>query len=381
MVKKVIFFLLIFNVVFLADDQHTREITINIISSSYYDVSITVENVGTVWDINNNISTSFPGGSIMIEFPQSVTGFDYFDGNSNTIVLGKGLYKISAALSTGTIYFYLDSRTSVWPFSPDTYFDLHIGRVSKFTIANNSSNINFTTQSLWDLAVGWNGIFSTAELEPFAPENLVFSLNGGNPIYPHRLDWNIHQPLDYFITGFNIYRRFYYQGDPPPGFSLMAQFTGSSQTSLVFFEPESIVIPGKTPVVEYIIRTLNGNRESINSNSAYMINHLPGATSPLSSDLLKLDEDIKIPKNSLLQNYPNPFNPSTQIRYDIAVAGFVSLKVYNSLGEEVATLVNENKNSGSYTINFNATGLASGIYFYKLLGNNYQKIAKMILLK
>ena len=68
----------------------------------------------------------------------------------------------------------------------------------------------------------------------------------------------------------------------------------------------------------------------------------------------------------LSQNYPNPFNPSTKIEYQVANAGLVSLKVYDVLGKEIATLINEVKSAGSYEVNFNAAGLASGIYFYRL---------------
>ncbi|MBS1493247.1 MAG: T9SS type A sorting domain-containing protein [Bacteroidetes bacterium] len=84
---------------------------------------------------------------------------------------------------------------------------------------------------------------------------------------------------------------------------------------------------------------------------------------------------------SLKQNYPNPFNPSTNISFAIPQNGFVSLKVYNMLGKEVATLVNGNLNSGTYNYNFNASNLASGMYFYKLEAGNFTETKKMILVK
>jgi hypothetical protein len=83
----------------------------------------------------------------------------------------------------------------------------------------------------------------------------------------------------------------------------------------------------------------------------------------------------------LEQNYPNPFNPSTNISYKINKAGNVSLKVYNVLGTEVATLVNEYKPAGNYTVRFNASNFSSGVYFYKLTAGNYSEIKKMTLLK
>jgi len=95
-------------------------------------------------------------------------------------------------------------------------------------------------------------------------------------------------------------------------------------------------------------------------------------------------EDISgvTPDNYLLsQNYPNPFNPSTTINFAIPNSEFVTLKVFNILGSEVATLVNENLAAGAYNLNFNAAGLASGIYLYELNAGNFREIKKMNLLK
>ncbi len=86
-------------------------------------------------------------------------------------------------------------------------------------------------------------------------------------------------------------------------------------------------------------------------------------------------------KFSLDQNYPNPFNPSTKINYSIPEKSFISLKVYDILGKEVAALVNEQKPAGSYEVNFNASGLASGIYIYKLESGGNILTRKMLLMK
>jgi hypothetical protein len=83
----------------------------------------------------------------------------------------------------------------------------------------------------------------------------------------------------------------------------------------------------------------------------------------------------------LHQNYPNPFNPLTIIKYQLSEASQVSLKVYDMLDREVTTLVNSYQNKGSYDVTFNAQGLSSGIYFYKLNANGKQLINKMLLMK
>lgn len=96
---------------------------------------------------------------------------------------------------------------------------------------------------------------------------------------------------------------------------------------------------------------------------------------------LIVTEDI-IPKEySLEQNYPNPFNPVTRIKYSIPENNFVSLKIYNTLAQEVSTLVNEEKQAGTYEINFDASHLASGVYIYKLEAGGFTAIKKLVLMK
>lgn len=96
----------------------------------------------------------------------------------------------------------------------------------------------------------------------------------------------------------------------------------------------------------------------------------------------------QIPNGFVLeQNYPNPFNPSTQIQYQVSKPGLVSIKVYDLLGKEITTLVNSEKKEGDYTVTFDASGLASGIYFYRMqvtsdAGNNiFTSTKKLIVLK
>ncbi|NQT27366.1 T9SS type A sorting domain-containing protein [candidate division KSB1 bacterium] len=83
----------------------------------------------------------------------------------------------------------------------------------------------------------------------------------------------------------------------------------------------------------------------------------------------------------LEQNYPNPFNPSTEISYNLPEQSFVTLKVYDVLGREIFTLVNEDKPAGTYRINFDTIGLGSGVYFYQLKAENFMEKKKMILIK
>ena len=99
--------------------------------------------------------------------------------------------------------------------------------------------------------------------------------------------------------------------------------------------------------------------------------------------LTNLDEnpDQMPTKFELSQNYPNPFNPSTSIQYAVSNRQFVSLKIYDILGKEIATLVNEEKPAGNYKIEFNASSLSSGVYFYTLRAGSFVQTNKMILLR
>ena len=94
------------------------------------------------------------------------------------------------------------------------------------------------------------------------------------------------------------------------------------------------------------------------------------------------EKNVQLPeKFQLNQNYPNPFNPSTITEFAIPEPGFVTLKVYDALGNEVATLVNEEKQAGEYEVEFNGIGLPSGVYFCQLIVKDYLETKKMILIK
>ncbi len=96
------------------------------------------------------------------------------------------------------------------------------------------------------------------------------------------------------------------------------------------------------------------------------------------------DDKTSYPQlNSFLlsQNYPNPFNPTTKIKYQIPELSFVTIKVYDVLGNEITILVNEEKPAGSYEIEFSASTFPSGIYFYQLKAGSFVETKKMVLLK
>ncbi len=99
------------------------------------------------------------------------------------------------------------------------------------------------------------------------------------------------------------------------------------------------------------------------------------------SNVIEITADLIPNSFNLSQNYPNPFNPATNIQFEVPSPQFVSLKVYDIVGKEVITLVNEKKQPGKYEVQFNASNLPSGVYICKLNTENYSSTKKMILLK
>ncbi len=129
---------------------------------------------------------------------------------------------------------------------------------------------------------------------------------------------------------------------------------------------------------------------ALNFNNNYLYSGTPNGfyRQPVVANLMAITEVEEENNNEVIpsayalhQNFPNPFNPSTTISFSIPNAEFVTLKIYDSVGKEVETLVNENLQAGSYKKQFNATNLASGVYFYRLQAGSYYQTNKMILIK
>ena len=128
-------------------------------------------------------------------------------------------------------------------------------------------------------------------------------------------------------------------------------------------------LDGKTDLA--IVATETGGYDSL------FVLYNTGNVSGISEEIYQ-----QIPENiSLSQNYPNPFNPTTTIEYSIPQAGVVTIKIYDILGREVTTLVNEEKQRGNHVVKFNASNIASGIYFYRMQVGNFAETKKTILLR
>ncbi|MCX6152306.1 MAG: T9SS type A sorting domain-containing protein [Ignavibacteriales bacterium] len=129
------------------------------------------------------------------------------------------------------------------------------------------------------------------------------------------------------------------------------------------------------------------NYQLIANDGSYGMHNAQFAVAILQQSLATLtgvepDNSAATPKSyELSQNFPNPFNPNTNIRFSIPVSGNVTLKIYDAVGTEVATLTNGFLTAGSYKVNWNAGNNASGVYFYKLTSKNFNMVKKMLLVK
>ncbi len=144
----------------------------------------------------------------------------------------------------------------------------------------------------------------------------------------------------------------------------------TNTTSYVWF------VPGKKyPVFEIVYSTLlfNGTLFASSKTVNYNASSTPIGIQQISTEVPD-DYDLS-------QNYPNPFNPNTVIRFQIRRSSDVRLVVYDILGKQITELVNQNKNAGTYEVDWNASGIPSGVYYYKLSAGDYSETKKMILIK
>ncbi len=149
------------------------------------------------------------------------------------------------------------------------------------------------------------------------------------------------------------------------------------QNSMVLFE-FTYTAP-QTPGT--ITMYANGNSVNFNGEETGDSWNYAESKTIIVNSIAGVNEDIQLKEYSLSQNYPNPFNPSTKISFKISEAGLVKLAIYNLLGNEVKTIIDEYKSAGSYTYLLNTENLPSGVYLYKLISDNFIETKKMLLLK
>jgi hypothetical protein len=204
--------------------------------------------------------------------------------------------------------------------------------------------------------------------------SLSFNTNEENN--PIEITWSKH-PLDNSeVTQYAVYRKVTTQGTP----ELLTTVSANGSSTYTYTDNDYAISSGENKILLFY-----DVRAYYSPSSAYSDPYFEAvygiANANNISDNTKMQTSEEVPTEYSISNYPNPFNPTTTVNYQLPKSGYVTLKIYDILGKEVATLVNENKEAGYYKVNFNASKLSSGIYVYKLTGNNVNISKKMILMK
>ncbi|HEX9253429.1 MAG TPA: T9SS type A sorting domain-containing protein, partial [Ignavibacteriaceae bacterium] len=244
--------------------------------------------------------------------------------------------------------------------------------------SNQPTMINISSASN-DVFVVWkDGLSNYLKLvyddqNPLAPANYsVSAYQSGTNYYP-RLTWSLNNEPDVrgnSTDAYKIERRTRPLNGTWSSWSELANLSGTTSS-----------------YIDYTINNASGgDREAEYRITAIDIGDNTSSTQSVIIEygqniLDKMKINGMVSNYALDQNYPNPFNPSTKISYSIKEDGLVTLKVYDVLGKEIATLVNENKATGNYEVDFNASELPSGVYIYTLQVNGFTSSKKMLLMK
>lgn len=211
---------------------------------------------------------------------------------------------------------------------------------------------------------------------PSAPQNLTVSAIGGQGVSYPKLEWNLNNEDDVeeASQGYFIERRLDVFGNGNwSAWTELGNVSGLTNTYIDY----TIIDAGNGPKkAQYRIRAKDLNNNYSNYSSSVEINYGTSQQKIVPTITPNVQESY-----SLNQNFPNPFNPITSITYHIKIKGLVTLIIYDILGKEVAILVNETQEPGTYTKLFNAVDLPSGIYIYTLRVNEFIQNKRMIVLK
>lgn len=272
----------------------------------------------------------------------SITAADGLETNSGTYSIG--LIANSMNVST-TSYQYTGivkrtDNTQPWTWN----FANHVTTTSPSAIPT-FGGMGFTTFS--DFAVAGN----VDNLLPVELESFTSTISGQNVM----LSWSTISELN--NSGYDIERK-----NITSGWTKIGNVTGHGtiNTSNNYTYSDNNLVSGK----------YNYRLKQIDFNGNYKYYELANEV------IIGTPE-----KYSLSQNYPNPFNPSTTINYELPKANFVSLKIYDMMGREVANLVNQTQDAGFYAVKFDASKLSSGIYFYKIQAGDFNAVKKFMLVK
>lgn len=278
---------------------------------------------------------------------------------------GLGLYKITNSKESNK-YFYLDTRDNEYVESgvnPDVWF-VYRSNSGKYYCINKCDDIPIENGSFIRVSDILGYTSKTDKLQDFWNNTLVSLIDNNNP----RLIWGPHPTFQ--ATNYKVYRTISFTPLAHP--EIYASLIATLNSSTYEYIDGDIYLSSNGDYVYYFVKAYNGSYSGASNiaqvrGSLYKENTLSEAEQKL--------------KFNLCQNYPNPFNPATSISFSIAENCFVSLKIYDILGNEIAELVSGVREPGNYSVSFDASTLSSGLYFYKFITNGYSSTKKMLLAK
>jgi len=334
---------------------------------------------GANYDECGEVNQTKDGGYIIIGYTKSFGAGSYDCWLIKTDSLGNTQWTKTFG-GTGQEYAYCvdELENGGYIFSGKTYsygmgaFDMYLVRTdtlgnlvwSRTGISVNGDGANSVEQTFDGGFIVGGFVYKYAALMRLAPENLLPSVNVLNPNGGEELIINSEYSITWNSNGIDSVMIDYSTNNGAGWMTVTSSIPASLGTYLW-------TIPN-TPSIQCLIKISDIINLNVNdqSDSLFAIKDISG-----------IEED-EIPESyKLFNNYPNPFNPTTKIKYQIPELSLITIRVYDVLGKEIATLVNEEKPVGNYEVDFDGTNLTSGIYFYRLQAGDYIETKKMILLR
>lgn len=353
-----------------ASSSGTYKIKIPFIAAGY---NSPVTLTAAVEPVNAGITTSFPNGSTISSFPDSLT----LQVNS-TASVPAGLYKI---IVTGTNGAGKSHKVAVDYLVGKSYITVQTQPSLAFLVDN--VNYNGAKTFNWDL--GTSHTLKATSPQTFGATRYVFKnwSNSGDTTQTITASSSTPEYTAFYKTQFRVMTSVNPSGLP-------VTISGSGNT---FYDSLTNLNISVAPLqVQYNNKTYffkrwvgSGAGSYTGTNPSFQLNILNPINEIAVYDTIDVGINqigSEIPdKYSIYQNYPNPFNPTTKIKFDIAQKGFTNIKVFDILGREVSVLFSGELAPGKYETSFNATGLNSGVYFYRIQSGNYSEVKRMLLVK
>jgi Secretion system C-terminal sorting domain len=339
-----------------------------------WELTVKIEAVGIVWNQFHNITIEYLGGDTTYSsttypvpiFHASDLEWDFIGYEP---VLSLGLYKVSIWEGQNErVWFYINYRTSYLPQPSnsgniDVLLDYDLTtKELELTNPNLGHVVNGSYYPIWELKSSVNHL--SEGLEDYWDNCLAVIPDADNHL---RLVWGPYPDNNFEVINYKIYRKI------DQGNWVLIGTVNSYTFSYIDGE---IVTGNKRGVVKYYRKAYDGTTETDPTNTVTGFYEQYNPNKVGTTKLIDKQRDY-----SLSQNYPNPFNPSTIITWQSPIDDVVTLKVIDVLGREVATLVNERREAGIHSVEFNASYLPSGVYLYSIQIGNYMETRKLILQK